>query len=74
MVAKSLCQLESQAAYIVVQAVMLVVFWYGMWVLLDEGSTWLQERYGFTATHIGVGSLAIVLVFLYLSPTALSNF
>ncbi len=66
-------KLEEHAAGILFIALVIILFWYAIWGLLDETSDTLKQKYGWSQTQIYLGCLGLVAALILLFPETLGR-
>jgi len=73
MAEKSLGRMEDHAFFIVFMGVILVLFWHGVWELLNEITNHIHTRHGIEKWKLYLGSIVGVLLLIGLFPQILER-
>jgi len=73
MMSPSLGRLEEHAFFILFTGLMIVIFWYGAWALLEEFAEHLYRRYGISKWKISVIMLLFVIAMIGFFPQILEK-
>jgi len=73
MMSPSLGRFEEHALFILFTGLMIVIFWYGAWSLLDEVFQHLHRRYGIAKWKISVLFVLFVIFMIGFFPQILQK-
>ena len=73
MAEKSLGRMEDHAFFIVFMGIILVIFWHGVWELLNEIMNHIHTRHGIEKWKLYVGSILAVVLLIGLFPQILER-
>ena len=74
MAAQTLSQLELRAFQDILIAGILIVFWFGIWGLLEEAAQAAERRYGCSKASVYGATVIVALSLVALYPQALAKF
>ena len=66
-------RLEEHAFFIVFMSIILIIFWYSIWQLLDEFTEYLNKKYGIRKISIHGTLLLMVMLLIGLFPQILQK-